>query len=156
MISKISVFPHGVALGPARFRPAMIFKDERQLETLPVWLDPVDASLLLAGSQVEVRATGAHKASLKIFNGFNITLLSVYFDEVLGSSQYATVTASQGKKIITVRVRAAEMMSLAMNAGCRFYTNQDVIEKSRSINLEWTLHTGPGSGGLEKSYEGIH
>jgi bifunctional DNase/RNase len=154
-INKITLYPHGLAFGSARFRPAMIFKDKKETEVLPVWLDPVDAGLILAGSHVETRATGAHKASLKIFDALKVKLVSVYFDEMLGSTQYATVTVLQGKKRAEVRVRAAELMSLAINAQCEFFTNLDVIEKSRRINLEWTLG-GDGSQLTEKRYEGIH
>jgi bifunctional DNase/RNase len=153
--NKILIYPHGLAFGSARFRPAMIFKNKTESEVLPVWLDPVDASLLLAGSQVETRATGAHRASLKIFEALDVKLISVYFDEMLGSTQYASVTVQQGKKQAKVKVRAAEMMSLAINARCEFFTNTDIIEKSRRMNLEWTLGSD-GAQLLEKRYEGVH
>jgi bifunctional DNase/RNase len=134
----------------------MIFKNEKEDITLPVWLDPVDASILLADNQPQVRSQGAHRASLKIFKALGIDLKSVYFDEIQGSTQYATVTASHGKTLSTIQVRAAEIMSLAVNAGCVFYTNQTIIEKSRQLNVEWLLQMDMGAGALDRKYEGVH
>jgi bifunctional DNase/RNase len=133
----------------------MIFKNEKEDITLPVWLDPVDASLLLADNQPQVRSYGAHRASLKIFKSLGIDLKSVYFDDIQGTNLYATVTVMQGKNLSTVQVRAAEIMSLAVNAGCVFYTNETVLEKSRRLNIEWLLQMEVG-GPADRKYEGVH
>ncbi len=153
---KIRIFPHGITLGPARFRPAMIFRDKSEQTTLPVWLDQVDAGILLASTQAQTRASGAHRASLKIFKSLGIELRSIYFDEVTGSTQYATVTVVQEQNIMPVKVRAAEVMSLAVNAQCVFYTNENIIEKSRQLNLEWLLQTDLVGGQSTRRLEGIH
>lgn len=142
-MKRFSVFPHGLSLGQGSFRPAIIFKDKTETEILPVWLDPVEANILIQASQQQPRDSSAHKASLKIFDALNVRLETVYFDDVTSTAQMATITAVQGKKIVEVKVRAAEAMSLALNAGVSFFTNHQVVEKSRALNFEMFLHTVP-------------
>jgi bifunctional DNase/RNase len=143
---KMPIFPHGLSLGQGSFRPAMIFKDKSEREILPVWLDPLEANLLLATTQSGVRNGSTHSASMKLFDAFSIKLKSVYFDDVTNGIQYATLSAYQDKKLVTVRVRAAEAMSMVLNAGCAFYSNRGVIEKSRAMSFEQILHMAPGPG----------
>src|SRR5258708_1746869 len=121
----------------------MIFKDKQQTEVLPVWLNNYESNILLSSTQVALGDSTPHKASLKIFETFGITLESIYFNEVTNSIQYAEVTAAQGTKKVKSRVLASEAMSLALNAGCIFLTNKDVIEKSRVLNFQMAPHEGP-------------
>jgi bifunctional DNase/RNase len=155
MTAKFEVFPHGISIGPSKYRPAMIFKDKKEKEVLPVWLDTVDASLLLASAQGIQDAKRAHNAIFKVFEGLKINLKSIYFNEISAATQYALLTAVQGKKTLEIRVRAGEAMSLAVNAGCVFYTDQNVIEKSRVLNLEWLNNSNPRAGN-QGSFEGLH
>ena len=146
-MTKFNVFLHGLSLGQGNFRPAMIFKDKSEREVLPVWLDPLEANLLLAEANTShVRQTSTHRASLKIFDALKISLKSIYFDEVNNSAQYATLFITQNDKDVTVRVRAAEALSLVVKAGCSFFTNKEVVEKSRALTLEHLLHMEQGVG----------
>lgn len=144
-MTKIAIQLHGLSLGQGNFRPAMIFKDKSEREVLPVWLDPMEANLLLAEANTShARHNSAHRASLKVFDALKVSLNSIYFDEVANSTQYATLSISQNDKQVGVRVRASEAMSLAVNAGCTFYTNKEVVEKSRALTLEHLLHMEAG------------
>jgi len=118
----------------------MIFKDEEEREVLPIWLDTLEANLLLAQTQSKDTSTTAHKATFKIFRALKLVLKSLYFDDVAGSAQFATLELAQGERTFFVKLRAAEAMSLAMNAEVKFYTNRDVVEKSRAMTLEMLLH----------------
>lgn len=146
-MDSINIFPHGLSLGQGTFRPAMIFKDKQQSEVLPVWLNNYESNILLSSAQSSVGESTPHKASLKIFESFGITLESIYFNEVTNSIQYAEVTAAQGNKKVKSRVLASEAMSLALNAGCVFLTNKEVIEASRVLNFQMVLHEGQVGAG---------
>jgi bifunctional DNase/RNase len=139
-LDRFNIFPHGLSLGQGTFRPAMIFKNKQETEVLPVWLDSYEANVLLTSSQIDPRESSPHKASLKVLESLGVVLESIYFNEVTNSTQYAEVSAIQDKKNVKVRVRAAEAMSLALKAGCSFFTNKDVVEKSRTLNFQMVLH----------------
>jgi bifunctional DNase/RNase len=121
----------------------MIFKDKSEHEVLPVWLDPLEASRILTTAQVNPGESSPHLASLKILEALGITLESIYFNEVTHFTQYAEVLAVQNEKRVRVKVRASEAMSLALKAGCTFFTNKDVVEKSRTLNFQMTLGDSP-------------
>jgi hypothetical protein len=41
---------------------------------------------------------------MKIFEAFGIQLSSIYFDEIVGSTQYATLVSTQNKKMVDPRL----------------------------------------------------
>lgn len=145
--NKVKVIPYGMTLGAEKIRPAMIFKDESQKEVLPVWLDPVDAGVLLSRNQRELSVGSPHEITVRLFAALSVKILSVYFNEISGSTQYAEIEAEQKDKKVKIRVRAADVMSLAALLGCEFYTNREVIEKSRELNLQWLNFEGDVKAG---------
>jgi hypothetical protein len=64
-LEAFNVFPHGLSLGQGSFRAAMIFKDKRESEVLPIWLDTAQANILIASSQVNSREFSPHRGTLK-------------------------------------------------------------------------------------------
>jgi len=132
----IRVNPVGMNVGPAVGRPVLIFKDKSGNHILPVWLDYVDAGIMMAEANTRVRSSGMHYGVLKIFDSLNVRTEKVVFDDIVGHNQYVSVQVRQGKaKPKTVRLRAAEVMSLCLKSGAEFYATGDVIQKSRQIDL---------------------
>jgi hypothetical protein len=132
----IRVSPVGMNVGPAIGRPVLIFKDSTGNYVLPVWLDYMDAGLMMADSNTRVRSSGVHYGVLKIFDAAGIVAERVVFDDIVGHNQFLSVQFRQGKsKPKTVRLRAAEVMSFCLKSGAAFYATKEVIEKSRQIDL---------------------
>ncbi len=138
MTEKVRLTPLGISVGSDW--PMLIFKDDKG-DMVPIWLDPLDAGILISAAQKGRRPFGPHGGGLKILKSLDANVESVYIDEIKDQTQYASVTVVQNDKTVTVKVKAMEVMSLAAFAGCEFFATVDVIEKSRqmSLMLGWTL-----------------
>lgn len=135
MINLIQVFPVGISVSNTPERPVLIFKDKSEKHVLPVWLDHVDAGLVMADSSQKTRQSGVHHAVLKTFEAFGIKVEKVIFDEVVGHQQFVNVFFTQKKDVKEVRLRAAEAMSLCLKSGAEFFATVDVMDKSREIDM---------------------
>lgn len=137
MKRRFQIYPHGLTIGPSEIKPAMIFKNAKETSVLPVWLDPLDAGILISESQRDMRSSHPHLPTLKLLETLDIQITSVYFDNISGSTQYATVTVVQNEKESKIKVRASEIMSLAAVSGCAFFTNNKVVNQTRDMDFMW-------------------
>lgn len=138
-------------LGPQPFRPVMIFKSEDEKEILPVALDALNAGIMMAETEHHGRFDGAHHASLEIFEKIGVKIFSIYFNEIIGSEIMSLVVINNGDKTVQLKFKAREILSLALRSGCTFYANEEVIEKSKLLNLDWAMHQAPQHDQGEKT-----
>lgn len=129
--------------GPMPFKPVMIFKTQDQAEVMPVVIDPLHAGLLVKEQEEIINTDHAYKATLQIFERLDVAIKSVYFNEIHGQDLFCLVSVTQGEKLIQLKFKAKEVMSLAIKAGTVFYANEEVLEKSKLINLEWAMQQAP-------------
>ena len=138
-METFNITPHGLSLGQGTFKSAMIFKDKKEVEVLPIWLGSNEANILVQGAQLNPREGSVHAATLKIFEALGIVLQSVYFNEISNNTQYAEILAVQGGQKLRVRLRAQDALPLALQMGCTFQTNQEIVEKSRTLNFNYQV-----------------
>ncbi|MCC6277410.1 MAG: bifunctional nuclease family protein [Oligoflexia bacterium] len=154
MNERIRIFPNGLSLGGAKFRPSLIFKDKTERYVLPLWLDRSGVTLLLSQSDGKANSVHPYGGVLKIFDLLGVKITSVYFYDVRGQTQYALVEGYQGEKPFELSLRAEEIVGFSVNSGCEFWTNENVIEKSRVLNLDLIIrkahtdHVQPMPDGL--------
>lgn len=129
-------------LGPTPFKPVMIFKTQDQSEVMPIVIDHLHAGLMMT-EQESLIQEHAYKATLAIFERLDVGIKSVYFNEINGHDLFCLVSVIQGEKLMQLKFKAKEVMSLAIKAGAHFYANEEVLEKSKLINLEWAMHQAP-------------
>src|SRR4051812_1529489 len=104
----IELQPVSLSAGSLGSRSVLIFKDQSGQHVLPVWLDPVDAGLMMADSHQKVRSSGVHYAVMKVMGTFGLQVDRVVFDDVIGHHQYMTLHLRQGRgKNRSVKIRAA-------------------------------------------------
>jgi hypothetical protein len=71
-----------------------------------------------------------------------VNIISVYFNEVVTSELMCLLVVEQDNKTVQFKFKAREIMSLTIKSGCNFFANDEVIEKSKLLNLEWAMsHT---------------
>jgi bifunctional DNase/RNase len=142
LTKRFQIFPHGMMLAPTPYKPVMIFKTQDQKEVMPIVVDHLNAGLMI-NDQENPLMGHAHQTTLQIFQRLDVNIPTVYFNEVVGQDLMCLVGIKQGEKTMQLRFKAREVMSLAIRAGTHFYANEDVLEKSKLINLEWAMHQAP-------------
>lgn len=155
MNERIQVFPHGLSLGGDKFRPSLIFKDKTERYVLPIWLDELNTKFLMAQSDAQVNPISPFTGTVKLLEGLDVKLRSVYFYDVRGQSQFALIEGMHGEKSFEFPCAVEEILGLVINAGCVFMTNENVIEKSRIMNLDLIIRN-EHAGISHSMSEGLH
>lgn len=157
-MKPIRIFPHGLATNSQKGRPVMIFKDKKEKLFLPILFEHWEGKQVLdikPGNAIEFR--GGLSASVKILEALNAELDSVYFDEIGNQGLRCLVTVKKGDERIEVRLNSSEVLALALFAGAVFWTNENIVEKSKELYMEWLMNMN-SMGNLEKEKEifGVH
>lgn len=136
---RVELFPEGLALGLNGQKPAIIFKDKKtHSQTLPVPLTDLDPTLFFnKKGALEIANSGA----LKILKALGSKLEEVIFDDVTNGCLYVTAKIKCEDELLSVNMSAQEIVPLALVSGCRFLAQENVIEKSRRLHLDWLYMT---------------
>ncbi len=128
------MFVYGITLGSHQRRPVLVLKDKAGLMTLPVWLNPVDASYALRDHSHQAYA--AHAVTLAMMERFGLRLERCIFTEVKGHHQYVALHFSGNPALERLDMRAGDAMSLCLAASARFFATQEFVDRARDIDVE--------------------
>src|SRR5690606_17846954 len=126
----IEVFPFGVAFGVDRSRPVVLFKDEKEERTFPVWSNHMDAGIALFQDRAPAASASPHALTWKILEPLGVKLESCLFTEVRGHHQYMELKFSGHPKLKSIHQRSDEALSFVLAAQTRFYCRPEFIEQS--------------------------
>lgn len=128
------MFVYGITLGSKQRRPVLVLKDQAGLMTLPVWLNPVDASYALRDHSHQAYA--AHAVTLAVMERFGARLERCVFSEIKGHHQFVILHFSGNPKMETLEIRAGDAMSLCLATSTRFFATQAFVDRARDIDVE--------------------
>lgn len=128
------MFVYGISLGSNQRRPVLVLKDKSQVMTLPVWLNPVDASFALRDHSHDAYA--AHAVTLAMMERLGMRLESCVFAEVKGHHQYVALNFSGHLGLEKLDMRAGDAMSLCLATSTRFFATQEFVDRARAIDVE--------------------
>jgi bifunctional DNase/RNase len=133
-VAATEFFVHGITLGSSRRRPVLILKDSDEQATLPIWLNPIDASYALA--DFAHQAYAAHAVTLQLLERFALKLERCLFIEVRGHHQYVRLEFSGNPQVTQMELRADEAMSLCLAMGARYFASPDFVSRCREVEAE--------------------
>ena len=155
-IKPIRVYPIVFSIGPTEMRPAMIFSDDKGDKQLPVWFDPVEARNVIV-QQNSLKEGVVSRAVHGLLKALAVDITSVYFNEIEGKQQFASVLVKRGGATSeSIRMPASEAAALTLTFPVEYYTNGDIIENSRSLYFEWLLTSWKVDKGVAQKNEGMH
>jgi hypothetical protein len=150
----IEIFPQTLSVTSSVSRPVLIFKDKSGQEVLPVWVDAVDAGVLLA--DMSNSASGSpHTASLKAMEMMGWEPKTACIFELVGHHQFVLIEFynpdAVGPRVNHIRVRASDAMSFCIQARVKFLSTKSFMEECRTLDgdivrLENSLMAGHVSG----------
>ena len=133
----VEIFPYGITLSGEASRPIMIFKDENENRTLPVWLSPLDAGITIHQNSVELGySSSPYSLTWKILKPLEIFLEKCVFTDVKGHHQYVTLHFKGHPKLDTMEARADEAVSFCLSNKTKFFCEADYFEKCRVVDAE--------------------
>lgn len=133
----IALDPVGITLNMDPSRPVLIFKSRDQKATFPVMVSPLEAGLALGMSRTEtVFATNSHGFLEKILESLSIRVMKVVFVEIKNSVQYVRVYLEGHPSYGSIKLRADEVMSVALKLQVPCFVVPEVLKKSKSMQVE--------------------
>ncbi len=134
----IELFPVGVSIEAGEFatprRPVMFFKDKDEKYTLPVWLSPLDAGIVLSESNQRMPSSSPHNLTQKIFSNLGVKVASCVFTELKGHYQFVRLHFEGSDKFSSIDSRADEAISFCINAKAKFFCQHSFIERCKVLD----------------------
>src|SRR5262249_17387174 len=106
----------GLSTGMDRLRPVMLFREKDGEATLPVWLSPLDAGIVLTQHNTQVFALSPHDVALSALAQLGVKPISCQFTEVKGHHQYVELKFDGAEKLQTLKARADHAVSFCLQA----------------------------------------
>ena len=101
-VSFVELFPYGVTFSMGGARPVFILKSQDEKSVLPVWMNPIDANMAMADSNISRQPHVPHKVSLKIIEEFGLSVRECRFVALNGHQhQVVQAQARQGLQLGT-------------------------------------------------------
>jgi bifunctional DNase/RNase len=130
----VEFFVFGITLGSNQRRPVLILKDSTGQLTLPVWLNPIDASYAM--NDIAHQAYAAQSVTLKMLQAFQLRLERCVFGDLKGHHQFVELQFSGNPRLTKIASRADEAMSLCLALGARFFATSEFVARCRDVDAE--------------------
>jgi uncharacterized protein len=132
----VELEPYGVTAGADHSRPVMLFKEIGGEEMLPVWLNPIDASIAVSQHQVASPGLSPHELSLKVIENLGVTLASCVFTEIRGHHQFVELKFEGSRRLKSLSARADQAISFCLQAKTRFFCTRAYIQDSKVLTAD--------------------
>lgn len=134
----LQLFPMGIALSVDPDRPILLLRDEAQMQTLAVPLNPVEAGVALAQSHNRLSQSSPHRFLLDLMESMELQIKQAVFVQIKGSQQYLRLYLSGHPRWASYKVRAEEAISLCLQLRVPLFCSPDFIKRSREIQMTST------------------
>ncbi|MEO0336388.1 MAG: bifunctional nuclease domain-containing protein [Pseudomonadota bacterium] len=132
----IEVEPHGLAPGLGETRPVLIFKSLDQKVTVAVPMSPLDAGISVAQSHGVGTTSSPHRLALNLLKELGFEVEFCLLKKVKGHHVFVEVHLKpEGAEECTMKIdsRADEAISFCLQAGARFYVENEVLMELREL-----------------------
>ena len=131
----IELYPQGISVTSTVGRPVLVLKDQRGVEVLPVWMNPLDAGIAIAELTTSSGAT-PHMVSRRMMEALKIRAVRCSFVELVGHHQYVVVEFEGAEDLKAIRVRADEAMSFCVQARVKFQATRAFMRMCRDVDAD--------------------
>lgn len=134
----IQMLPYGVSVAPDLKNTFFFLKDKPQNLTLPVTVNPVEASLILAQLNLapDMQLAQPHRALAVMMSTLGVELRQCVFVQTKGNRQLVRLYFSGHKSASSIKLYADQAMSLCIALRVPIYATLSFINKSKVVQLE--------------------
>ncbi len=136
----IRLQPYGISIAPQIDRPFLILKSEikngEPEHVLPVFLNPLEAGVTLTQSNRSVTPLTPHRFARELLKSLDISVLQMVFVQIKGSHQYVRLYMQGHPRLNSIKMRADEVMSLALEMNISIYATVAHIQNAKVLNAQ--------------------
>ncbi|MBN1829295.1 MAG: bifunctional nuclease family protein [Deltaproteobacteria bacterium] len=134
MLIEMKVF--GLAIDPVTNTPIVILKDLQGKRALPIWIGLFEASAIATQlEKINFTRPMTHDLMNEILKVMNATITKIVINDLKNNTFFATIYLLKDDATIAVDARPSDALALCLRAGAPILVEENVIEKSSSIDF---------------------
>jgi bifunctional DNase/RNase len=143
----------GLTVDPYTNTPIVLLKDLENKEVVPIWIGFFEASAIATQlEKVQLSRPMTHDLMKNLLDTLGITVMKIEVNDLRENTFYALIHLDMDGTLFAIDARPSDSIALALRAQAPIYVHEEVIEKSRKIDLR--LHK-EGEEGLDELLDGL-
>jgi len=140
----------GLIMDSTTNAPVIVLKDLEDKEVISIWIGLLEASAIAVElEKIDLPRPMTHDLVKNVFNSLNIKVLKVEIADLRDNTFYAYIHLGMGGKTFTIDARPSDAIAIALRTKSPIYVDEDVIKKSKKMDLESIKEVGKTDGSKE-------
>lgn len=126
----------GLTVDPFTNTPIVLLKDLEEKETVPIWIGFFEASAIGAKlEKIQLARPMTHDLLKNLLDTLGVTVNKVEVNDLRENTFYAIIHLDMGRTHFAIDARPSDAIALALRTKASIYVHEEVIAKSRKIDL---------------------
>jgi hypothetical protein len=126
----------GLTVDPFTNTPIVLLKDLQGKEVVPIWIGFFEASAIASQlEEVELTRPMTHDLMKNLLDSLGITVIKIEVTDLRENTFYAIIHLDMDGTPFAIDARPSDSIALALRTNAPIYVHEEVIEKSRKIDL---------------------
>ena len=151
MLKEVRV--SGLSIDPITHTPIVLLKDKESQEVIPIWIGLLEASSIATQLEnIKLARPMTHDLMKSILDQLDVVVSRVEVSDLRNNTFYAIIHMNWNEMDLAIDARPSDAIALALRTKSPIFVHQQVIEKSRKVDL---AHREEGEGISDEKLEDI-
>lgn len=126
----------GLTIDPITNTPIVILKNMQESKAVPIWIGLFEASAIATElEKIVFPRPMTHDLLNECLKSLNVTVNRIEIVDIRGNTFFANIYLSREGEDFTIDARPSDAIAIALRAHAPIFVDENVIEKSRSVDL---------------------
>ncbi len=126
----------GLTIDPITNTPIVILKDLQEKKAIPIWIGLFEASAIATElEKITFSRPMTHDLMHNILKSISIEITRIEICDLKNNTFFANIHLLREGQNFVIDARPSDAIALALRAGAQIFVDEQVIEKSRSIDF---------------------
>ena len=127
----------GITMDPFSNMPIVILKDIQEKSSVPIWIGLLEASAIATELEdIQLPRPMTHDLLKDILNTLKVEVVRIEINDLKDNTFFATLYLQMGGKKYTIDSRPSDAIAIALRTNSSIFMSEEVIEKSKTIDLK--------------------
>ena len=133
----------GLIMDSTTNAPVIILKDLEDKEVISLWIGLLEASAIAVElEKIDLPRPMTHDLVKNVLDSLNIKVLKIEIADLRANTFYAYIHLGMDGKTFTIDARPSDAIAIALRTQSPIYVDEDVIKKSKKMDLESIKEAG--------------
>jgi len=133
----------GLIMDSTTNAPVVVLKDLEDKEVISIWIGLLEASAIAVElEKVDLPRPMTHDLVKNVLDSLNIKVLKIEIADLRDNTFYAFIHLGMDGKTFTIDARPSDAIAIALRTKSPIYVDEDVIKKSKKMDLESIKEAG--------------